>query len=105
VSIEKQRIEKEKQRSKQRDAKVLGKPVENQKQEIARQSIEKHEKNTGKAEEVRKTNNILSKRGMLKITQNRRSRIRNISRTTAYVNPFIKVALKNRCSGVKTQHE
>jgi hypothetical protein len=104
VSIEKQRIEKEKQRSKQRDAKVLGKPVENQKQEIARQSIEKHEKNTGKAEEVRKTNNILSKRGMLKITQNRRSRIRNISRTTAYINLFIAITRKIRNPNNQVEH-
>jgi Na+/glutamate symporter len=72
----------------------LEKPVDNQKQEVARQSIEKHEQSTRKAEEVRKTNNILSKRRMLKITENRRSKIKDMSNATAYINLFIAIARK-----------
>jgi len=72
----------------------LEKPVDKQKHEIARQSIEKHEQSTRKAKEVRKTNNILSKRRMLKITQNRRSKIKDMSNATAYINLFITITRK-----------
>jgi len=94
MDIEEQRIEKEKKRGKQRDAEIMRKHVENQKQEIARQSIEKHEENTRKTKDMEKTNHILSKWRMLKITENRRSKIRNISNTTPNINTLIKITRK-----------
>jgi len=105
MGIEEQCIEKEKKRGKQRDAEIMRKHVENQKQEIARQSIEKHEENTRKAEEMRKTNHILSKRRMLKITENRRSKIRNISNATAYINLFITITRKIRSPNNQVEHQ
>jgi len=91
VGIEEQGIEKEKKRRKQGDTKVLRKPVENQEQEVARKCIESHEEGAGKAKQMRKTNNILSKRRMLKITKHGRSKVRDISNTTIYVNLFIMI--------------
>jgi hypothetical protein len=44
-----------------------------------------------KAKQMRKTNNILSKRRMLKITENRRSKVRDISNTTIYVNLLVTI--------------
>jgi len=43
---------------------------------------------------MRKTNNILSKRRMLKITENWRSKISYISNTTTYINLFIAIVRK-----------
>jgi len=48
---------------------------------------------------MRKTNNILSKRRMLKITKHGRGKVRDISNTTIYVNLFITVLWKVRCIG------
>jgi len=96
VGIEEQGIEKEKKRREQRNAKVLRKPVENQEQEVARKGIESHEEKAGKAKQMRKPDNILSKRRVLKIAESRRSKIRNISSAARYVNSFITIVREMR---------
>jgi len=45
---------------------------------------------------MRETNNILSKRRMLKITENRRSKVRDVSNTTIYVNLLVTIAREVR---------